>query len=67
MSRYAGGSFALGDGFFPEVKALWKRAPRNFWGSPTLYPFPVSCIRVNESRTSHSKCPERAGIFDAVK
>ena len=45
-SRYTGGSFAFGDGSFPEVTAFWRRALRNFCGCPTLYPFPVSCIRV---------------------
>ena len=45
-SRYTGGSFAFGDGSFLEVTAFWRRALRNFCGCPTLYPFPVSCIRV---------------------
>ena len=45
-SRYAGGSFAFGDGSFPEVMVFWSRALRNFCGSPTFYLFPVSCIRV---------------------
>ena len=40
MSRYASGSFAFRDGFFPQVKALWRRALRNFWGVSHIVPLP---------------------------
>ena len=52
---------------FPRGESIMEKGSKELLGVSHVVPLPMLCIRVNESRTGRSKCPERAGISNAVE